>query len=143
MVKSKSKGGRKREGININLGLLALGKVIKETSEAERQGRKTGCGSFRDSKLTRLLKSSFVGNVRTVFIGCVSGEVVHNHETVSTLRYVNRAGGIKTDVGRVESEEEMREREIEVVRRDARVLAGMVREGGGGGEMVEKYLCGV
>lgn len=81
-----TQGKRLREGININMGLLALGNVISALSGAgsgsgggEGGGPAGGTGSgsrayvpYRDSKLTRLLQSSLGGNSHTVMIACVS-----------------------------------------------------------------------
>lgn len=51
--------------------------------------------SFRDSKLTRLLRDSLGGNARTLMIACVSPSDVDAEETLSTLRYAARARCIK------------------------------------------------
>ena len=50
---------------------------------------------YRDSKLTRLLQDSLGGNSRTVMIACVSPADVNFEETLSTLKYANRARNIK------------------------------------------------
>ena len=141
LAKTGARGGRKKEGITINLGLLVLGKVIHMLSEGKEHVENGNVGVFRESNLTRLLKESFLGNTRTVFIGCVNQEEKHAHETISTLRYISRAGTIKTKVGKVESEEERLLRENRAVAVDARRLARIVVElGGEKDELVRKYL---
>ena len=68
--KTKAKGDRLKEGININMGLLSLGNVISALGEENR-----GANShipYRDSKLTRLLQDSLGGNSRTLMIACIS-----------------------------------------------------------------------
>jgi hypothetical protein len=54
--KTNAKGDRLKEGININLGLLALGNVISALGE-ESKGINTHI-PYRESKLTRLLQDS-------------------------------------------------------------------------------------
>ena len=83
------KGIRLMEGGKINRSLLALGNCINMLSDKSKP-----CGSFvpyRDSKLTRLLKDSLGGNTKTVMIGCISQMVHHHDETISTLKYAERA----------------------------------------------------
>ncbi|OAF70267.1 hypothetical protein A3Q56_01983 [Intoshia linei] len=50
---------------------------------------------YRDAKLTRLLQDSLGGNTKTLMIACVSPADVNYGETLSTLRYANRAKNIK------------------------------------------------
>ena len=49
---------------------------------------------FRSSKLTQVLKESFVGNGRTVMIANVSPAASSSMETVNTLRYADRVKAI-------------------------------------------------
>ena len=91
--KTKAKGDRLKEGININMGLLSLGNVISALGEENR-----GANShipYRDSKLTRLLQDSLGGNSHTLMIACVSPADSNLEETLSTLRYADRARKIK------------------------------------------------
>mgnify|MGYP003304052912 CR=1 FL=1 len=62
--KTKAKGDRLKEGININMGLLSLGNVICALCE-ENRGPNAHI-PYRDSKLTRLLQDSLGGNSHTV-----------------------------------------------------------------------------
>ncbi len=63
-----AQGERAKEGISINGGLAALGKVISQLSS-----RSAGSHvSYRDSKLTRLLQDSLGGNAITYMIACVT-----------------------------------------------------------------------
>ena len=50
---------------------------------------------YRDSKLTRLLQDSLGGNTKTVMIAALSPADYNYDETLSTLRYANRAKNIK------------------------------------------------
>ncbi|RZF45016.1 hypothetical protein LSTR_LSTR001977 [Laodelphax striatellus] len=87
--KTKATGQTFKEGVNINKGLLALGNVISAL------GGGSNYISYRDSKLTRLLQDSLGGNSQTLMIACVSPHVYNQEETLSTLRYADRARKIK------------------------------------------------
>ncbi|XP_076646621.1 chromosome-associated kinesin KIF4B-like [Halictus rubicundus] len=89
--KTQATGERFKEGININKGLLALGNVISQLGE----GGSTSYVGYRDSKLTRLLQDSLGGNSMTLMIACVSPADYNLDETLSTLRYADRARKIK------------------------------------------------
>ncbi len=53
---------------------------------------------YRDSQLTRLLQDSLGGNTKTVMIANVGPSGYNYDETLSTLKYANRAKNIKNDV---------------------------------------------
>ncbi|XP_023288014.1 chromosome-associated kinesin KIF4 [Orussus abietinus] len=89
--KTQATGERFKEGVNINKGLLALGNVISQLGEG---GSHSYIG-YRDSKLTRLLQDSLGGNSMTLMIACVSPADYNLDETISTLRYADRARRIK------------------------------------------------
>lgn len=88
-------GERAREGISINCGLLALGNVISALGD---RSKKVLHVPYRDSKLTRLLQDSLGGNSRTVMIACISPSTQDFMETLSTMKYANRARNIKNRV---------------------------------------------
>lgn len=79
-----------KEGIDINKGLLVLGKVISALTSKNGENGKVFV-PYRDSKLTRLLKGSLGGNHKTLMIACVSPSSSNTNESISTLRYANRA----------------------------------------------------
>jgi hypothetical protein len=81
-----------KEGIKINQSLMALGNVITALCE---KGNKSHHIPYRDSKLTRLLQDSLGGNTKTVMIAALSPANYNHDETVSTLRYADRAKNIK------------------------------------------------
>ncbi|KAG5677802.1 hypothetical protein PVAND_007530 [Polypedilum vanderplanki] len=89
--KTKATGTRFKEGVKINQGLLALGNVIS----ALGGGSSGGYISYRDSKLTRLLQDSLGGNSVTLMVACISPADYNIEETLSTLRYADRAKKIK------------------------------------------------
>lgn len=85
-------GERAREGISINAGLAALGKVISQLSSRQANSHI----SYRDSKLTRLLQDSLGGNAYTYMIACVTPAEFHLSETLNTIQYAQRARAIQS-----------------------------------------------
>jgi len=84
-------GERAKEGISINGGLAALGKVISQLSS-----RSAGSHvSYRDSRLTRLLQDSMGGNAITYMVACVNPVEFHLSETLNTVQYAQRARAIQ------------------------------------------------
>ena len=96
LKRTGAEGQRMKEGIQINKGLLALGNVINALADEEHQkaGHEKHVG-YRESKLTRLLQDALGGNSQTLFLACVSPAEVNLSETLSTLRYANRARNIQ------------------------------------------------
>jgi len=80
-----------REGAKINRSLLALANCINALV-SDKKGLHI---PYRDSKLTRLLKSSISGGAHTVMIANVSPASTQFDETRETLLYANRAKTIK------------------------------------------------
>ncbi|XWS29796.1 hypothetical protein CRYUN_Cryun24cG0061200 [Craigia yunnanensis] len=89
-----SDGLRLKEGIHINRGLLALGNVISALGD-EKKRKEVAHVPYRDSKLTRLLQDSLGGNSRTVMIACISPADINAEESLTTLKYANRARNIQ------------------------------------------------
>ncbi|KAI8369609.1 uncharacterized protein BYT42DRAFT_607974 [Radiomyces spectabilis] len=95
LKRTNAQGDRAREGIAINAGLLALGNVISALGDESRRSTHV---PYRDSKLTRLLQDSLGGNSQTLMMACVSPSDSNFVETLSTLKYANRARNIKNRV---------------------------------------------
>ncbi|CEI90688.1 hypothetical protein RMCBS344292_05005 [Rhizopus microsporus] len=95
LKRTHAQGDRAREGIAINSGLLALGNVISALGDETRKATHI---PYRDSKLTRLLQDSLGGNSQTLMLACVSPADTNFQETLSTLKYANRARNIKNRV---------------------------------------------
>eukprot|EP00092_Neocalanus_flemingeri_P022935 GFUD01024866.1.p1 GENE.GFUD01024866.1~~GFUD01024866.1.p1 ORF type:complete len:1003 (-),score=283.83 GFUD01024866.1:228-3236(-) len=88
-------GQRLKEGAHINKSLVTLGSVISALAEASnKQNSAKHFIPYRDSVLTWLLKDSLGGNSKTIMIATISPAEVNHNETLSTLRYANRAKNI-------------------------------------------------
>lgn len=87
--KTGSTGDQLKEAAKINLSLSALGNVISALVDS-----KNSFIPYRDSKLTRLLQDSLGGNTKTVMLANVGPADYNFEETMSTLRYANRAKNI-------------------------------------------------
>ncbi|PIO23912.1 Kinesin-like protein KIF3B [Aquarana catesbeiana] len=89
-TKTGAQGERLKEATKINLSLSALGNVISALVD----GRSTHI-PYRDSKLTRLLQDSLGGNAKTVMVANIGPASYNVEESLTTLRYANRAKNIK------------------------------------------------
>ncbi|XP_029470587.1 kinesin-like protein KIF3B isoform X3 [Rhinatrema bivittatum] len=89
-AKTGAQGERLKEATKINLSLSALGNVISALVD----GKSTHI-PYRDSKLTRLLQDSLGGNAKTVMVANIGPASYNVEETLTTLRYSNRAKNIK------------------------------------------------
>ncbi|XP_068717325.1 kinesin-like protein KIF16B [Montipora capricornis] len=91
-------GERLKEGANINKSLVTLGTVISALADASTSHHSSAHHHkfipYRDSVLTWLLKDSLGGNSKTIMIATISPADVNYAETLSTLRYANRAKNI-------------------------------------------------
>lgn len=89
-VKTGAVGERLKEGSNINKSLTTLGLVISKL--ADQHGKsKDKFVPYRDSVLTWLLKDNLGGNSKTVMLATISPAADNYEETLSTLRYADRA----------------------------------------------------
>lgn len=85
-TKTGATGDRLKEATKINLSLSALGNVISALVDG-----KSSHIPYRDSKLTRLLQDSLGGNAKTLMIATMSPASYNYEESLSSLRYANRA----------------------------------------------------
>ncbi|GAB5354339.1 hypothetical protein AAMO2058_000110300 [Amorphochlora amoebiformis] len=85
----KSDRQRRIEGAEINKSLLALKECIRALDQ------KASHLPFRGSKLTQVLKDSFVGNCRTVMIATIAPGILSTENSLNTLRYADRVKEMK------------------------------------------------
>ncbi|XP_008276558.1 kinesin-like protein KIF16B isoform X2 [Stegastes partitus] len=125
-------GVRLKEGGNINKSLVTLGNVISALADMTQDGVNTNLKKksvfvpYRDSVLTWLLKDSLGGNSKTIMIATVSPADVNYGETLSTLRYANRAKNIinKPTINEDANVRLIRELRAEIARLKALLVQG-------------------
>ena len=119
--KTQATGDRLKEATKINLSLSALGNVISALVDG-----KSAHIPYRDSKLTRLLQDSLGGNTKTVMIANLGPADYNFDETMSTLRYANRAKNIKNKpkINEDPKDAMLREFQEEIARLKAQLGAG-------------------
>ncbi|CAI9119063.1 OLC1v1020726C1 [Oldenlandia corymbosa var. corymbosa] len=86
---SGAEGDRLKEAANINRSLSTLGLVIMSLVDLA-QGRHRHV-PYRDSRLTFLLQDSLGGNSKTTIIANISPSLCSANETLSTLKFAQRA----------------------------------------------------
>lgn len=84
-------GKRLEESKKINQSLSALGNVISALTDSKARSHIP----YRDSKLTRLLEDSLGGNCKTTMVATISPAFDAFAESLSTLKFANRAKNIK------------------------------------------------
>lgn len=95
-------GKRQTEGCHINKSLLVLGTIINRISAAGGDLNKAGHIPYRDSKLTRLLRPALGGNARTAVLCAITPAAAHAEETLSTLKFAERAKKVSNNALRNE-----------------------------------------
>jgi len=148
--KTGATGDRLKEATKINMSLSSLGNVISALVDGKSQHI-----PYRDSKLTRLLQDSLGGNTKTVMCANCGPATYNYDETVSTLRYANRAKNIKNKpkINEDPKDAMLREFQEEIERlkqqldasQSGRPVDGYSGGGGGGGggggeRIVEKIV---
>jgi kinesin family protein 5 len=122
------------EAKNINKSLTTLGKVIVALTD-----KKATHVPYRESKLTRILSESLGGNSKTCLIITTSPHPYNDAETLSTLRFGQRARNIKNapKVNREYSVAELKkllekaEVKIEVSEKRIKILSKQISDMGG------------
>ncbi|RKO89966.1 P-loop containing nucleoside triphosphate hydrolase protein, partial [Blyttiomyces helicus] len=83
------------EGSEINKSLLALKECIRALDQDSKHT------PFRQSKLTQVLKDSFIGNSRTCMIATISPNISNSEHSLNTLRYADRCVTCKSASSRI------------------------------------------
>lgn len=124
-AKTGAVGERLKEGSNINKSLTTLGLVISKLAD-QSMGMKNRDKfvPYRDSVLTWLLKDNLGGNSKTVMVATVSPAGDNFEETLSTLRYADRA---KRIVNHAVVNEDPNARIIRELRKEVEMLKEMLK----------------
>ncbi|XP_050598588.1 kinesin-like protein KIF13B isoform X9 [Bombus affinis] len=134
-VKTGAVGDRLKEGSNINKSLTTLGLVISKLAD-QNSGNNKNKDKFvpyRDSVLTWLLKDNLGGNSKTVMVATISPAADNYEETLSTLRYADRA---KRIVNHAVVNEDPNARIIRELRQEVEALKEMLLHATGQGSIV-------
>ncbi|XP_052740010.1 kinesin-like protein KIF13A [Bicyclus anynana] len=140
-VKTGAVGDRLKEGSNINKSLTTLGLVIsKLADQSSGKNNKDKFVPYRDSVLTWLLKDNLGGNSKTVMVATISPAADNYEETLSTLRYADRA---KRIVNHAVVNEDPNARIIRELRQEVEALKNMLKHATGSpvGEDVHEQLA--
>ncbi|XP_031784045.1 kinesin-like protein KIF13A isoform X11 [Nasonia vitripennis] len=130
-VKTGAVGERLKEGSNINKSLTTLGLVISKLADQNSNGKnRDKFVPYRDSVLTWLLKDNLGGNSKTVMVATISPAVDNYEETLSTLRYADRA---KRIVNHAVINEDPNARIIRELRQEVETLKEMLLHATGQG----------
>jgi kinesin family protein 5 len=121
VAKTGASGERLDEAKNINRSLSALGNVINALTD-----KKYTHVPYRDSKLTRVLQESLGGNAKTSLIITCSPSNFNEQETLSTLRFGQRAKKIK-NVVKVNHERSAEELKLLLEKRDLALVEARSR----------------
>ena len=116
MSKTGIEGGTGlKEAQNINKSLMTLGMVINALTEGAKHI------PYRDSKLTRVLQESLGGNSMTNLVITCSPNFMNQSETLSTLRFGQRAKLIKNKVV-ANTQQSVKELMIKLKKAEERIL---------------------
>ncbi|XP_014475580.1 PREDICTED: kinesin-like protein KIF13A isoform X3 [Dinoponera quadriceps] len=134
-VKTGAVGDRLKEGSNINKSLTTLGLVISKLADQNSGSNKNKDKfvPYRDSVLTWLLKDNLGGNSKTVMVATISPAADNYEETLSTLRYADRA---KRIVNHAVVNEDPNARIIRELRQEVETLKEMLLHATGQGSIV-------
>ncbi|RRT70072.1 hypothetical protein B296_00024989 [Ensete ventricosum] len=117
------------EGAEINKSLLALKECIRALDNDQIHI------PFRGSKLTEVLRDSFVGNSRTVMISCISPNAGSCEHTLNTLRYADRYFACEEDDLIAAHRKEI-ENTMEIVREEMNLLVEVDQPG----SLIDNYV---
>ena len=84
---------RRAEGAEINKSLLALKECIRALQARKNSGNSEIHVPFRASKLTHVLRDSFVSKndkSKIIMISCINPSYISSNHTINTLRYSDR-----------------------------------------------------
>eukprot|EP00040_Diaphanoeca_grandis_P004050 m.26860 g.26860 ORF g.26860 m.26860 type:complete len:707 (-) comp15573_c0_seq1:25-2145(-) len=125
--KTEATGAALKEGASINVSLTTLGLVISGLVKQSNKPSKSAHIPYRDSTLTWLLRENFGGNSKTCMIAAISPAADNYDETLSTLRYADRAKHIvnKAIINETPADKYVRELQEHVVELQTQLAAAL------------------
>jgi len=124
-------GDRLKEGCAINRSLTVLGQVISTLADKAMGKAKKEVVPYRDSVLTRILQNALGGNSKTIMICALSPSSTNYEETLSTLRYAERAKKIQNKAVVNESPQERMIRELKEENEKLKAMLSKIAGNGG------------
>jgi len=126
-----AEGQRLKEGCAINKSLTVLGTCISVLADKAMGKEKKTVVPYRDSALTRILQNALGGNSKTIMICAISPASMNFEESVSTLRYADRAKKIVNKAVVNESAQEKMIRELKSENDKLKEILKKIQESGG------------
>lgn len=133
-------GSRLKEGCAINKSLTVLGQCISTLADKAMGKAKKEVVPFRESALTRILQTALGGNSKTIMICALSPSFMNYEETLSTLRYADRA---KKIVNKATVNESVQDRIIRELKEENKKLKEMLKKLATGGATVNLAEAGL
>ena len=134
-------GDRLKEGCAINQSLTCLGQCISILADKAGGKAKGQVVPYRNSALTRILQTALGGNSKTIMVCALSPSYMNFEETLSTLRYADRAKKIKNQACINESPQDKMIREL---KEENKKLKEMLRKlAAAGGETINLAELGI
>lgn len=130
-------GDRLKEGCAINKSLTVLGQCISILADKAMGKQKGTVVPYRDSALTRILQNALGGNSKTIMICALSPASINYDETLSTLRYADRAKKIQN---KAVINESAQDRMIRELKEENEKLKKMLMQAAAGGTINLKEL---
>ncbi len=125
-----AEGQRLKEGCAINKSLTVLGTCISVLADKAMGKEKKAVVPYRDSNLTRILQNALGGNSKTIMICAISPADMNYEESLSTLRYADRAKKIQNKAVINESASDKMIRELKEENNKLRDLLIKASQGG-------------
>lgn len=136
-------GDRLKEGCAINKSLSVLGKVISTLADKAMGKAKNEVVPYRDAALTRILQTALGGNSKTIMICALSPSFMNYEETLSTLRYAERAKKIQNKAMINESVQDKIIRELKEENANLRKMIKMIAQQSKNGGVVDLKALGL
>ena len=133
-------GDRLKEGCAINKSLTVLGNCISILADKASGKSKNAIVPYRDSNLTRILQNALGGNSKTIMICAISPASVNYEESLSTLRYADRA---KKIINKAVINESSQDKMIRGLRSENEKLKMILKEAAQGGRPIDLKALGL
>ena len=125
-------GDRLKEGCAINQSLTCLGQCISVLADKACGKAANMIVPYRNSALTRILQTALGGNSKTIMVCALSPSFMNYEETLSTLRYADRAKKIKNQACINESPQDKMIRELKDENKKLKVMLKKIADAGSG-----------